>query len=344
MTRARLLSVLAALALTPLLAACGGDDQGGSGGGSKDKLVVYSGRAEKLVGPLLQRFERESGIELDVRYGESAELAATIAEEGDASPADVLFSQDAGALGAVEQGGLLRPLAAAVLDRVPERFRDPRGVWVGTSGRARVIAYSTKRLKQSELPDSIFDFTDRRWKGRIGFPPPNASFQAFVSAMRIEVGDERTRQWLQAIKRNDPTLLDNNIQTEEAIAAGEIDVGFVNHYYVYELKAERPDFPVANHFLKPGDPGALVNVAGAGILKGAKNPDGARRLVDYLLSRAGQEYFATKTFEYPLVDGVAPPKGLRPLASVHGPDIELGDLGAKLRSTLELLGEVGLSS
>jgi iron(III) transport system substrate-binding protein len=343
MTRSRLLPVLAAFALAALLAACG-DDSRGSGGDSGGKLVVYSGRAEKLVGPLLQRFERESGIDLEVRYGESAELAATIAEEGDASPADVFFSQDAGALGAVEQEGLLRALPSAVLERVPPRFRDPRGRWVGASGRARVVAYSTERVKPSELPDSILDFTDSRWKGRIGFPPPNASFQAFISAMRIELGDERTRRWLEAIKRNDPTLPDNNIQTEEAIAAGEIDVGFVNHYYVYELKAERPGFPVANHFLRSGDPGSLVNVAGAGILEGADNPAGARRLVDYLLSPAGQRYFATKTFEYPLVDGVAPPAGLRPLSSVHGPDIQLGDLGAKLRSTLELLSETGLSS
>ncbi len=343
MTPARLLPVLAALALTALLAACG-DDSSGSGGGSGDRLVVYSGRAEKLVGPLLRRFERDSGLKVDVRYGESAELAATIAEEGDAGPADVFFSQDAGALGAVAEEGLLRPLPPAVLERVPRRFRDPGGRWVGTSGRARVVAYSTERLKPGELPDSILDFADTRWKGRIGFPPPNASFQAFVSAMRIDLGDARTRRWLEAIKRNDPTLLDNNIQTEEAIAAGEIDVGFVNHYYVYELKGERPGCPVANHCLRPGDPGALANVAGAGNLAGAGNPDGARRLVDHLLSRAGQEYFATRTFEYPLIAGVAPPPGLRPLSAVHGPDIRLGDLGEKLRSTLELLSEVGLSS
>jgi len=337
-----LLLLLVALALGAVIGACGGDDDGG-GGSDQRTLVIYSGRAEKLVGPLLERFERASGIRLQVRYGESAELAATIAEEGDASPADVFFSQDAGALGAVKAADLLAPLPAAVLDRIDPRFRDPDGTWVGTSGRARVVAYSTERVKRDELPESIFDFTDARWKGRIGFPPPNASFQAFVSAMRLDVGDKRTRAWLEGIKANDPTLLENNIQTEEAIASGEIDVGFVNHYYVYELRAERADFPVANHFLAAGDPGALVNVAGIGILRSADHGPEAGELARFLLANPAQEFFATKTFEYPLVASVAQPRGLRPLPGAQGPDIELGALGAKLRSTLELLRSVGLT-
>jgi iron(III) transport system substrate-binding protein len=348
MTRRSVTTLLAALAATIGLAACGGGGEGSGGsaasGDSAEKLVVYSGRSEKLVGPLLTQFEKSSGIDLQVRYGDSAELAATIAEEGDASPADVFFSQDAGALGAVENEKLLTPLPAVTLDRIPERFRDPKGQWVGTSGRARVVAYSTERLKEADLPDSIFDFTDPKWKGRIGFAPPNASFQAFLSAMRISVGDDRARKWLDGIKRNEPTLLENNIQTEEAIAAGEIDVGFVNHYYVHELRAERPDFPVENHFLKAGDPGSLVNVAGTGIIKGAENAETAQKLVDFLLSEPAQRYFSEKTFEYPLIDGVTPPKGTRPIDDVHGPDIELGDLGGKLPSTLQMLSEAGFAN
>jgi iron(III) transport system substrate-binding protein len=344
----RFLLAPALLVALGTLGGCGGDD-GGAGGGSgsqasEQKLVVYSGRAEALVGPLLADFERRTGIALEVRYGESAELAATIAEEGDASPADVFFSQDAGALGAVEQEGLLAPMPKAVLARVPARFRDPRGKWVGTSGRARVVAYSTERVERSELPDSIFGFTDPRWKGRIGFPPSNASFQAFVSAMRLAVGDDRTRVWLRDIKQNEPTLLENNIQTEEAIARGEIDVGFVNHYYLYELSAEQPGFPVANHFLRAGDPGTLVNAAGVGLVKGSEATAPARRLVDFLLSRTGQRFFSEKTFEYPLTGGVPPPEGLRSLEDVNGPDIALGRLGGKLRSTLEMLSEAGFAS
>ena len=331
-----LLLIVAALGL----AACGGDDPGA---GSDGSLTVYSGRSEKLVGPLLKRFEKEFGVKLEVRYGESAELAATLAEEGDNSPAELFFSQDAGALGAVANAGLLTEIPPATRERVDARWVDPEGRWVGTSGRSRVIAYSTERVREDELPQSIFDFTKPAWKGRIGFAPPNASFQAFVSAMRLGVGQERTKAWLEGIKANDPTLLDNNIQTEEAIAAGEIDVGFVNHYYLGELKAEKPGFPVANHFLGKGDPGALVNVAGVGILKHEDTADAAK-LVDFLLGEEAQRFFAVETFEYPLVDGVAPPADLPPLADLQGPDIELGKLGDELRGTLELLDEVGFGT
>ena len=336
-------AALAAGALVAVAAGCGGD--GDAADADEGTLVVYSGREEEIVEPLFERFEQQTGIDVRVRYGDSAELAATIAEEGDASPADVFFSQDAGALGAVEQAGLLKALPQATLDKVDARWRDPKGLWVGTSGRSRVIAYSTERVQEGDVPDSVFDLTDPRYKGRIGLAPPNASFQAFVSAMRIDVGDAKTEEWLRGIKANAPKLLENNIQTEEAIARGEIDLGLVNHYYVYELRAERPDFPVANHFLKAGDPGALVNVAGAGILKSADRPREAQRFVDYLLAVQGQQYFADKTFEYPLVDGEASrPQGLPPIEDLQGPDIALGELGGKLKSTLEMLDRVGLSA
>src|SRR5688572_31022252 len=176
----RKVMVLAVAALLGVAAGCGGDDDPGA----DDKLVVYSGREEELVGPLFERFEEETGIDVEVRYGDSAELAATIAEEGDNSPADVFFAQDPGSLGAVEEEGLLAELPDDQLERVDERFRDPDGRWVGTSGRVRVIAYNTDELSENEVPDSVFELTDPKWKGKIGIPPTNASFQAFVTAMR----------------------------------------------------------------------------------------------------------------------------------------------------------------
>lgn len=329
------------------LAACGGSDDSKAGAeGAGTTLTVYSGREEELVEPLFERFETATGISLEVRYGDSAELAATIAEEGDGSPADVFFAQDAGSLGAVAGEGLLAALPEATLTRVDERFRDSAGRWVGTSGRARVVAYNTDALGEDDLPDSIQGFTDPRWKGKLGFPPTNASFQAFVTAMRLIQGEERAREWLEGIQANEPKLYEKNLQVLEALAAGEIEVGFVNHYYLYLLQAEQPDAPVANHYLRGDDPGALVNVAGVGILAGSDDPEAAQRFVDFLLSEEGQRFYAEEAeeAEYPLVAGVGPRKELPPLAEIQGPDIALGDLGPELERTLELLSEVGLTS
>lgn len=330
----RRIAPLAVTVAAVALSACGGGDDA--------DLTIYSGRNEELVGDLIERFERESDLQVDVRYGDSAELAATIAEEGENSPADVFFSQDAGALGAVED--TLSSMPRPVLDAVPSRFRDPRSRWVGVSGRARVIAYNTDELEESEVPDSVFDLTDKRWRGRVGIPPPNASFQASVSAMRLDVGDGRTREWLEGMRDNDAKLYDNNIQTVEAIGRGEIAVGLVNHYYLYELRREDPDLAVANHFPRRGDPGSLVNAAGVGILESTDGQDNAERFARFLVSEGAQAYFADKTFEYPLIEGVQRPGGLPALGRLIGPQVELGRLGKQLRSTLKLLDEVGFTT
>jgi len=334
MTRAALWATAALMLLG--LGGCG------EGAGSGADLTIYSGRNEELVGDLIESFERESGLAVDVRYGDSAELAATIAEEGGNSPADVFFSQDAGALGAVQD--TLTTMPRPVLDAVPERFRDPGDRWAGVSGRARVIAYDTKKFDEDEVPDSVFDLTTERWKGKVGLPPSNASFQAFISAMRLDVGDKRTRAWLEAMKDNDAQVYDNNIQTVEAIGRGEIELGLVNHYYLYELKREDPDLSAANHFPETGDPGSLINAAGVGILETTEDQKNAERFARFLVSRKAQSYFAERTSEYPLIKGVPRRGDLPPLEAVIGPQVELGKLGEKLRSTLELLNEVGFTT
>lgn len=331
-------TALPVLLAAAALAGCGGSGDEGSG-----SLTIYSGREEELVGPLLERFEQESGVELDVRYGDSAELAATIAEEGDNSPADVFFAQDPGSLGAVAGEGLLEQLPDEILERVDARWRDREGRWVGTSGRSRVLVYNTEAVAEDELPDSVFDLTDPRWKGRIGIAPTNASFQAFVTAMRLDAGEERTRKWLEDLQANDPKVYEKNTPIVEAAAAGEIDVGLTNHYYLYLVREEQPDAPVANHFFAPGDPGALVSVAGAGVLAASDDRETAEQLVEYLLSDDGQRFYVDEAeeAEYPLVEGIEPKEGLPPLASLQGPDVDLTALGAELERTLELLRETG---
>jgi len=304
--------------------------------------VVYSGRNQELVGPIIERFEEESGVNVEVRYGDTAELASTILEEGQNSPADVFFAQDAGALGAVADRGLLRPLPEEALNRVEARFRDPNGRWVGVSGRARVVAYNTEALSEEDLPGSILDFTDPEWKGKIGWAPTNGSFQAFVTALRLIEGEEVARQWLEGIKANDPKVYENNIAILEGVASGEIEVGFVNHYYLFRaLKEQGQDLPARNYYLKNGDPGALVNVAGIGILSTADNGAEAEQFLDFMLSEEAQRYFADETFEYPLIQGVPINAELVPLSEIEAPNINLGDLD-DLEGTLDLLRETGV--
>ena len=304
-------------------------------------LTVYSGRNENLVGPLLEQFEEDSGIAIQVKYGGTAEIAATILEEGANSPADVFYAQDAGALGALQAENRLAALPDAVLNAVEPRFRSPQGQWVGTSGRARVVVYNTESVKPEDLPPSILDFTDPIWKGRIGWAPTNGSFQAFVTAMRVTLGEDRTRAWLVGIKANEPKVYPKNTPTVQAAVDGEIAVGFVNHYYLFRIRAEQGNVPAENYFPPNGDLGAMINVAGAGVIAGTKNQAAAEQLVAYLLSRQAQEYFATETYEYPLAHGVAAHSDLPPLATIQTPDIDLSDL-ADLRGTLQLLQEVEL--
>jgi iron(III) transport system substrate-binding protein len=334
-----LLAGLPALAVAASLGGCGGSDGGGV-------MTVYSGREEELVAPLFERFEEESGVDVQVRYGDSAELAATIAEEGDNSPADVFFAQDPGSLGAVAEEGLLEQLPSDVLERVDERWRDGEGRWVGTSGRSRVLVYNTDALAEDDVPDSVFDLTDPEWKGRIGIAPTNASFQAFVSAMRLDIGDERTREWLEGLQANDPKVYEKNTPIVEAAAAGEVDLGLVNHYYLYLVREEQPDAPIANHFLEEGDPGALVSVAGAAVLESSDERESAEDFLAYLLSDDGQRFYVDEAeeAEYPLVAGIEPKQGLPPIDSLQGPNVDLGTLGAELESTLELLRETGYLS
>jgi iron(III) transport system substrate-binding protein len=338
------IAAIACLAAALLIAGCGGDDSGASGSAGGGSLTIYSGREEDVVAQLYKDFEAATGITLNIRYGGSAELAAQIAEEGGNSPADVFFSQDAGTLGAVDEQ--LAPLSQAQLERIPAQFRSPDGHWVGTSGRSRVVAYNTNVYKEADLPDKVLDYTDPKFKGRLGIAPTNASFQAFVTVMRLAYGDDKTRSFLEALKANDVKTYEKNLPILEAIASGEIDVGLVNHYYLALLKEEQPDAPVANHFLTPGDPGAFVNVAGVGVLATSKKQELASKFVDYLLSDEGQRYYTTKSeeAEYPLVAGVPVPAGLPPLSDLLGPGVKVTDLGAEERKTLELLTEVGLTS
>ena len=328
-----------AIALASLgLAACGGSDSDESEEGA---LTVYSGRSEELIAPLLDQFSEETGVPVEVRYGESAELLATIIEEGENSPADIYFSQDAGSLGAAENEGLSEPLPKNILSQVDPLFRSPDGGWVGASGRARILAYNTDALAQAELPESVLDLTEPEWEGRVGWSPTNASFQAFVTAMRATEGEEATREWLEGMVANEAVAYPDNETARDGVASGEVDLALINHYYVEQAREEEgEDYPVDAYFPPGGDVGSLVNVAGAAQLASSDQSREATQLIEFLLEPEAQEFFTEETKEYPLAGGVEADPDLVPLDEIEQPDIELSDLD-DLQGTLELLEETG---
>ena len=313
-----------------------------SGGG--ERLTVYSGRTESLVGPLLEQFSEETGIAIDVRYGDSADLALRLDTEGDRSEADVFISQSPGAVGFLEENGLLANLDPAQLDLVDEQYRAGDGAWVGLSGRVRVLVVNTELVEESDLPDSVLDLTDERFRGRVAVAPNNGSFQDFVTAMRIELGEDVAEEWLQGMADNDARPYANNTAIVEAVTRGEIPMGLVNHYYLERSLAEEPDLPAENHFFAEGDIGSLLITTAAAIVEGAEQRADAQALIEFLLSADAQRFFAEETFEYPLARGVEPAPALPPLAEIPTTTIDLDELGGGLAKTAELIQDSGLDS
>lgn len=303
-------------------------------------LTIYSGRAEALVKPVVEQFSKSTGIKVQVRYAGTSELAATILEEGRNSPADIFYAQDPGGIGAV--ANLLTRLPDSITSQVEPGFRAADGKWVGISGRARVIAYNTQKVQESDLPDDIFGLTDPKWKGRIGWAPTNASFQVMVTAMRKLWGEEKTKQWLAGMRANNPKVYANNNAQVNAVGAGEIDVALPNHYYLYGIMQDKGEaFPVRNYHPRAGGPGALIMVSGAGILETSKNKEAAQKFIEFMLSPVAQQYFAGQTFEYPVIKGIRANRLLTPLADIKSPVISMEDL-VDLRGTLNLLRETGI--
>jgi iron(III) transport system substrate-binding protein len=252
----------------------------------------------------------------------------------------VFFSQDAGALAALSAEGRLAELAPRVADHVDPRFVDPDNRFTGISGRARTFAYDPAETPEADVPRSIFDVADPKWKGRIGLAPTNASFVSHMSALRVEFGDEKVKKFLADLAANEPQIFDSNTLVVQAVAAGEVDLGLVNHYYALNEKRERPDSPVVNSFPEEG---AFVNMAGVGILEGAEHRDEADEFVEFLLSEEGQDYFRTETNEYPLVAGADAPEGLPTLARLDTIEAPLAELGDDLESSVRSIEDAGLA-
>jgi iron(III) transport system substrate-binding protein len=336
--RARRFRLLVAAATAAVavagLASCSSDS---------DRLTIYSGRTKDLVDPLLQRYAKETGKKIDVRYGDSADLALQIQEEGDKSPADVFLSQSPGAMDYLSGASLLAALPSTVTDQVESRFRSPKNEWVGLSGRVRVLVYNADDVDEADLPTSVFDLVDPKYEDKLAVAPTNGSFQDFVTAMRQQVGDDETLAWLKGLETNGAKTYANNVAIVQAVGRGEVPMGLVNHYYNERAKVEDPNVKSVNHSFEAGDLGNLILVTGAGVVAASGQQDQAQEFISYLLGREAQEYFAQETLEYPLAAGVQPAVDLPALSSIQAPEEDLSTLG-DLTVTARLIEESGLSS
>ena len=313
-------------------------------------LVIYSGRSESLVGPIIEQFSELSGIPVLVKYGKTAEIVSLLNEEGNKTPADVFYAQDPGGLGAVIE--MLDSIPAEICDIIPEWAVSPKEYnitdhtmkckWIGITGRARTLVYNPNVLSESELPTSMMDLTDPKWKGKLGWAPSNGSFQAMLTGMRLTWGEDKTKEWLQGIMSNEPIVYPKNTPQVQAAADKEIQIGMVNHYYLHRFIADKGEnFPARNHYLNNGDIGSVILVSGVGILDASDNKSSAEKFIKFMTSKVAQQYFASQVYEYPLVtDGVKPNRMLRDLESLNKPEIDISQLG-DLEATQSLLIEVG---
>ncbi len=346
----RILAPAALTAAIALMAGCaaGTPDAEPTAGGdatadSAGSFTLYSGRDEDLVQPLIDQFEDETGIEVEVRYGNTAELGALLLEEGEATPADVFLSQDAGALGALSAAELFTTLPDDIAGTVPAGFTSTDGSWVGVTGRARVVVYDGEQYTEDELPDTIEGYVDGSFDGTFAIAPTNASFQSAITAHRVLLGEDAAEKWLTDLQATDPEIFEGNTPILTAVNDGATDAGLINHYYWFRLASEVgvDNMRAQLKYLEAGDPGSIVNVTGAGIMAGSADNEAALAFVEYLVSEAGQTYFVEQTFEYPLVAGIDAPEGLPSLESLVNPELDLSDLD-DLSTTQELLARVGL--
>jgi iron(III) transport system substrate-binding protein len=306
------------------------------------EITVYSGRGKGLVAPLFSHLaELYPNLTLETSYGNAADLVATIRNEGANTPADVFFSVNAGALGQLKAQGSTQSLTDDTRSQVDQGFHDADGEWTGTSGRARTVPYNTSGLDAADVPADIMAFPDLdQYSGQIGWAPTYSSCQAFVTAMLKLEGEAATRDWLEGMQALDIQEYPDEFAVAQAVADGELALGLTNHYYIQRVLDGSPGAPIATAFTS-NDAGSVFNVAGAARIDASDNPTMADRFVRHLLSAEAQEFFAIRTYEYPLVDGVDPVGELPPVSELSVPDIDLADL-ADLGSTQDLMKDLGI--
>ena len=355
----RLIAATASIAL--IAAACGGGSSttentlegaaaeihsGDCAEATETELTIYSGRDEELVGPVLDAFECASGISVVTNFGDPTDLALTLVEEGDRTPADVFLSKSPGSVGFLQNEGFLQPLGDDVLELVSNDNTAANGTWVGITGRQRVLVYNTELVAEGDLPESVFDLTDERFRGQVAIPATNGSFQDWFTVFRAQEGDDVAAQWLADMVANDAIVTESNRPTVDAVGRGEYSFGLVNHYYNFQqLDALGDSHQALNHNFAADDIGSLVIVTAAGVTSTSENVEEAQELIEFMLSEPAQTYFTTDSLEFPLSSGVDPADVLPALDDAGSDfDVAFDDLGNGLEETIAIIEGSGIFS
>jgi iron(III) transport system substrate-binding protein len=330
-------AVAAAALACGLLAACGGS--------SGRAITLYSGQHKQTTDALVAGFEQATGITVNVRDDDEDTLALLIAQQGSHSPADVFYTENSPALEYLQGNGMLAPVASSALARTPARFNSPQRDWVGVSARVSVLIYNPSLIAASQLPTSVRQLADPKYRGKLAFAPGETDFQPIVTSVLRSYGRAATLRWLDGIKSNAAahTVPDNETVTQE-VNRGIVAFGVINQYYWYRLRAEigAAAMHSAITYFAPRDPGYVLDVSGAAVLKSSTHQAFAQKFLAYLVSRQGQEVIAKSTsYEYPIASGVTTSAPETPFGQLRPNSITIGDLGDG-STAIALLRQTGL--
>jgi len=311
-----------------MLPGCGGKTAGAPSAGP---ITLYNGQHPETTDSVVAAFEKATGIKVDIRNGDEDVLANQIVEEGKSSPADVIYTENSQALQFLETKNLLASVPGSTLAKVPSRYNSPTGDWVGVSARVSVIVYNTKLLAAGQLPTSVLDLAEPKWSGKLGLAPSETDFQPIITSVVHSYGQAEALRWLEALKKNaaSHTYPDNETLTA-AVNNGQVAIGIINHYYWYRLRYEIGNSSMHSRiaYFAPRDPGYVIDVSGAGVLRSSHHKPGAEKFLAFLVSKAGQEIIAhSQSYEYPLGSGVVTAQPLRPFSQLQPTPLTIAQLG-----------------
>jgi iron(III) transport system substrate-binding protein len=306
-------------------------------------LTLYNGQHAHTTAALVDAFTKATGIKVEIRKGGSSQLANQIIEEGVGSPADVFYSEESPPVAALAGKGLLAKLDADTVKQIPTEYVAKDGTWLGASARCRVVVFNKSMIRDSDLPASVLDFATSAWKDKVAFVPTSGAFQEQIVAIEKLKGRDAALNWLKGLKAYG-RIYNGNGAAMRAVERGEIATALINNYYWFAVAKEVGDANMksAVHYMGHKDPGALITVSAAGILKSSKKQKAAQQFLAFMVSAPGQQAIADSVAEYPVRPGIKSPYALKPFTELDPPAVTPDDLG-DAASALVLEREAGLA-